>query len=277
MMVNFYILSPDNSGPSVAVAPSGGPAYVYVPDTQSDDGPPSPPPGGSHARNSEVLGKIDLEGLPPTIHRAMKANVLIMGSRSLGSGVVIQRMGGEVLILTNHHVVTESTNLNEKVDLKKVARPNISYFNEQINKGTVIWIAPDGIDLALVKAPAPTQIEPVVWKGVAKVLPSEEVFAVGNPLGLSWSFTKGFASAIRQEKKGEHEVGMIQSDLNTTFGNSGGGLYNTKGELIGINSSIVAHNLGKIGFAIRPQILIELKPEGLNVEIPGSNVETPEK
>ena len=102
------------------------------------------------------------------------------------------------------------------------------------------------------------------------MLAGQEVFAVGNPINLGWSLQQGRRlrpSAGRSTAPAT--IGIIQSDTKTTFGNSGGGLYNTAGQLIGINTAIADPRLGSgLGFSIRPRILLELKPEGLKLPEP---------
>ncbi len=271
LMTWQYVLREDNSGPSAAPIPPGfvpPPQFVYVPDGEQ----PNPGRNNQGGRPGDLSGAVDLEGQPVPIQRAMRANVKIELPRSLGSGVVIQRHGDEVLILTNHHVVTQSGDLAAEKDPKALTRPRITYYNEQSNPGTVVWLAPDGIDLAIIKAPAPKDVEAVAWVPSSKVLAGNEVFAVGNPIGFGWTLTKGVVSAFRQQKHGSRDVPIIQSDAKTTSGNSGGGLYNAAGELIGINTTIATSAGGAIGFAIRPIVLIDLKPDGLDLPASG---ETP--
>ena len=79
--------------------------------------------------------------------------------QKLGSGVVIQRKEDLVFILTNRHVVDSTYKGGGPVpDVKKMAKVRVAYVNEQSNPGTVVWIAPDQIDLALVTAHAPDGI-----------------------------------------------------------------------------------------------------------------------
>jgi Trypsin-like peptidase domain len=239
----------------------------------------APPPQQSQRSGLPPVGEVDLEGQPPLIQKAMKANVLISLDQGLGSGVVVQRNGDEALILTNHHVVdiafARSHGLNS-TPLKDIAKLKVLYFNQMSFKGTVTWVAPDGIDLALVRAAIPPGIEPVQWQGMPKVSASDEVFAVGNPQGLGWTYTKGVVSATRKHKyppdRPVHEVPVIQTDASITFGNSGGGLYSsTDGQLIGINSFIADPSGGKgLGFAIRATVLLDLKPDGLILPRPST-------
>jgi S1-C subfamily serine protease len=276
LLLKMYVFSEDNSGPQGlrdGVQPQ--PYVVLVPDGQSEDGPPPSQRGrtpGSSNSHDLTGGTVDLKDQPPHIQRAMRANVRIEVQQGQGSGVVVQRNDDAVVILTNRHVIDPTFGSRPATpDLKTVPRPRITYFTEQSNPGLVIWIAPDEIDLALVQASAPKDIEPVHWSETPKVLAGQEVFAVGNPIGLNWSFSKGVVSAVRQRKHGNREVGVIQTDTKITYGNSGGGLYTSDGVLIGINTFIADPRLGGgIGFALRPQVLIELKPAGLLLPKPGA-------
>ena len=243
----------------------------------SDESPERPPAHPQEGRGSMPSGEVDLEGQPPIIQKAMRANVLISFDQGLGSGVVIQRSGDEALILTNHHVVdiafARSNGLNS-TPIKDIPKLKVLYFNQKNHPGTVTWLAPDGIDLALVKATIPKEIEPAAWQAMPKVIAGQEVFAIGNPAGLGWTYTKGVVSATRKHKyppdRPTHEVPVIQTDASITFGNSGGGLYSSAdGQLLGINSFIGDPSRGGgLGFAIRATALMELKPDGLMLPPP---------
>ena len=277
-MSYYYLIREDEGGPMAPIAQQGGPQIFVVPQNGDDNSPSQPPPGGNSGLPG---GDIDIEGQPPIIQKAMKANVRIELDRGMGSGVIVQRDGDEVLILTNLHVVdlkfalSRGQQITAQNDLPK---PTVKYFNGQSNPGTVTWTAPDGVDLALVKVVAPREIEPVSWQALPRVLAGQKVFAVGNPVGLGWTYTSGVVSALRKERlpreDPKRDVPIIQTDTPITFGNSGGGLYAEDGELIGINSSIVNPSLGKgLGFAIRMNVVLDLKPEGLNLP---ASTSTPE-
>jgi S1-C subfamily serine protease len=270
LLTKMYVFPDDSGGPSApdpATTPPPSGILAIIPGDDRDE-----PPPGAGAGRYRGIGPVDIEGQPEPIQKAMKANVMIAHEHGSGSGVVIQREGDSVLILTNHHVVDPlfATSHGERETPAKDLRTRVLYYNEQSNPGEVVWMAPDGIDLALVRASAPGGIEPVAWTPDSRVSAGQEVFAVGNPVGLGWTFTKGVVSAVRHERKGPHDVQVIQTDTSITYGNSGGGLYSAEGELIGINSSIVDPRLGKgLGFSIRPRILVELKPGGL--DLPGAS------
>jgi S1-C subfamily serine protease len=264
LLVKTYLFTPEE-GPSAKIPPGadqGQPYFVVVPGAEGSEG--QQPPGSGRAPG---LSKVDLEGQPPAIQRSMRANVRIEAEHSLGSGVVVERDGDDVVILTNRHVVDpnfkpSTTDGGPKLD--GMAQLRVAYYNEQSNLGKVTWIAPNGIDLALVRANAPKQVEPVPCDPATKVVAGQEVFAVGNPIGLGWTYTKGVVSALRPDRRGAFNVSLIQTDTSITHGNSGGGLYTTTGELVGINTSIADPRFGNgLGFAIRTSVLADLKPEGL--------------
>ena len=67
---------------------------------------------------------------------------------------------------------------------------------------------------------------------------SEKVFAIGNPMGLDWTYTEGVVSSFRNKQVGKNEISVIQIQTPLNHGNSGGGLYSEKGVLVGINTWI---------------------------------------
>jgi Do/DeqQ family serine protease len=153
---------------------------------------------------------------------------------SLGSGVVIDKTG---LILTNNHVVKDADEIS------------VRFANKQEAKGKVVGT--DGkTDLAVIRVNAKEDL-PVARLGNSDTLRvGEWAIAIGNPFGLDHTLTVGVVSAT-----GRSEVGIaayenfIQTDASINPGNSGGPLLNVHGEVIGINTAIVASGQG-IGFAI---------------------------
>jgi S1-C subfamily serine protease len=233
---------------------------------------PGPPVGGAPDMS------IDLDSAPDEIRRALRANVKVeTDQRALGSGVIVQREGDVALVLTNRHVIdrefTDRNKSPEIPDLGALSYPRVTYFTKESNPGKVVWIAPDAIDLAIVETKCPTEIEPIEWYAAEKVSVSDEVFAVGNPIGLSWTYTKGVVSQNLTQKFGERDVSIIQTDTPISPGNSGGGLYTKGGKLIGINTAIINPLVAsRIGFSIRVSVLAELKPEMLKQK-PGGGAE----
>ena len=152
----------------------------------------------------------------------------------LGSGVIIDKRG---LVLTNFHVVKGADEITIRLSDKKEYR------------GQIMGTDPK-TDLAVVRF-APDHTLTVAAMGNSDELRvGEWAVAIGNPFGLDQTVTVGVISAT-----GRSDVGIatyenfIQTDASINPGNSGGPLVNLKGEVIGINTAIVAAGQG-IGFAI---------------------------
>ncbi|MBI3989597.1 MAG: Do family serine endopeptidase [candidate division NC10 bacterium] len=153
---------------------------------------------------------------------------------SLGSGLIVDRAG---YILTNNHVIKDADEITVKLA------------NQQEYKGRVIGTDPK-TDLAVIRIVVKEDL-PVADLGDSdRLRVGEWAIAIGNPFGLDHTVTVGVISAT-----GRSDVGIatyenfIQTDASINPGNSGGPLLNIKGEVIGINTAIVASGQG-IGFAI---------------------------
>lgn len=155
---------------------------------------------------------------------------------SLGSGVIVDT-GGH--IITNHHVIRDATEIRVQLADGRVATP------------TVVGTDPD-TDLAVLRVDLPDL--PTMSLGRSDELRAGDVvLAIGNPLGLSQTVTQGIVSAIgRGSLRLATFADFIQTDAAINFGNSGGALIDTDGNLVGINTAVLAQTLGTegIGFAI---------------------------
>jgi serine protease Do len=156
---------------------------------------------------------------------------------SLGSGVIVSEDG---YILTNNHVVDKATDI-------KIALPDKREF-----KGKVVGSDPK-TDVAVVKISA-TGLPTLAFGESDKLQVGDYVFAIGDPFGIGETATMGIVSAKgRGGLAIEDYEDFIQTDAAINPGNSGGALINARGELVGINTAILAGNGGGnqgIGFAI---------------------------
>jgi serine peptidase DegS len=156
--------------------------------------------------------------------------------RSLGSGVVIDAAGH---IATNHHVIADADAVRVQLADGREA------------EAQVIGRDPD-TDLAVLSVAL--RDLPVMPLGRSdRLRVGDVVLAIGNPIGLSQTVTQGIVSATGRGQLGVATFeNFIQTDAPINFGNSGGALINTEGELVGINTAVLAKNLGVegIGFAI---------------------------
>ncbi len=156
---------------------------------------------------------------------------------SLGSGVIVTADG---YILTNNHVVDKATDI-------KISLPDKREF-----KGKVVGSDPK-TDVALVKV-STTGLPTLSFGDSDKLQVGDYVFAIGDPFGIGETATMGIVSATgRGNLDIEDYEDFIQTDAAINPGNSGGALVNARGELIGINTAILAGGGGGnqgIGFAI---------------------------
>src|SRR6202050_5553608 len=156
--------------------------------------------------------------------------------RSLGSGVIVDKDGH---IVTNHHVIANADSIRVQLSDGRVAAPRIVGRDPHT-------------DLAVLKIDL-TPLPVAVFGRSDQLKVGDVVLAIGNPIGLSQTVTHGIVSATSRQQLGIAPLeDFIQTDAPINFGNSGGALVDTSGALVGINTAIVAKNLGVegIGFAI---------------------------
>jgi len=124
--------------------------------------------------------------------------------------------------------------------------------------GEIRWLAPDGIDLALVHAGPLRDVEVIpLRRHSARV--GDSVFVVGNPLGLAATYTAGIVSALRTTDSSGRGVRVLQVQASVNPGNSGGGLYDRAGDLLGVVTWSTEKRIGEgIGFAISVADLLDL-------------------
>ncbi len=163
-----------------------------------------------------------------------------------GSGFIISPDG---LILTNHHVV-------DGADEIKVHLTDDREFNAKVigsdAKTDVAVIKIDGKDLPCVKLGNSKDVKVGEW-----------VAAIGAPFGLENTVTSGIVSAKSRNLPSDQFVPFIQTDAAVNPGNSGGPLFNMKGEVIGINSQIFSTSGGfmALSFAVPIDLALQIKDE----------------
>ena len=155
---------------------------------------------------------------------------------SLGSGFIIKKNG---TVVTNNHVIAGADDILVRVEDKEY-------------KAKVIGADPY-MDIAVLKMESKDQFKPVSFgdSDIARV--GDWAVAIGNPFGLGGTVTAGIISARNRDINLTRYDDFIQTDASINQGNSGGPLFNLKGEVIGINTAIIAPgqsgSIG-IGFAI---------------------------
>ena len=157
--------------------------------------------------------------------------------QGLGSGVIVSPEG---YILTNNHVIDGATDIQ------------VTLSDKREYKARLIGTDPK-TDVAVLKIDAGS-LPSIVIGDSSKVQVGDYALAVGNPFGVGQTVTMGIVSAKGRTHLGiEDYEDFIQTDAPINPGNSGGALVNDRGELVGINTAIIAHgsegNQG-IGFAV---------------------------
>ncbi|MEE8424918.1 MAG: trypsin-like peptidase domain-containing protein, partial [Elusimicrobiota bacterium] len=182
------------------------------------------------------------------------AIVRIMRDGGVGSGIIIQQSG---LILTNAHNVAKTlSNNGTGADISRDYHDEVQVRlnNGQSLLGIVVAYNSDK-DIALIQLPSSPfmfSFYPTAKIGDSNALvEGDQVVAMGYPLGLPFSVSEGIVSGLDRRQPGRL-VTHIQHDAAVNPGNSGGGLFNDRGELVGINSSIATQGGGfdGISFAI---------------------------
>lgn len=210
----------------------------------------------SQTTGAESVAEIAKESMPFTVsitNKGVEEVISMFGTReyeatSVGSGIIIGQNDKELLIATNNHVVSSSTELSVCFDDDE----------DKVVSARVKGTDPNN-DLAIVAVnmeDLSDEIKSTIR--VAKLGNSDElevgdqVIAIGNALGYGQSVTTGIVSAKDREVTIENVTAkLIQTDAAINPGNSGGALLNMNGELIGINSSKFASTkVEGMGYAI---------------------------
>jgi serine protease Do len=168
---------------------------------------------------------------------------------SLGSGFIIDKEG---FVVTNNHVIEDADQI--KVKLKDEREFDAEIIGRDPNTDIALLKITSGQDLPTAKLGDSDELKVGQW-----------VVAIGSPFGLEHTVTAGIVSAKGRVIGSGPYDDFIQTDASINPGNSGGPLLNLKGEVIGINTAIVATGQG-IGFAIPVNlakgIIVALKSEG---------------
>ena len=154
----------------------------------------------------------------------------------VGSGFVIDPSG---LILTNYHVVEDAFEVSVK-------------FSDGTSlQGTTLH-ASRVADLAIVKVPVDHPLVAIHWGDSDALQIGDQVFVAGNPFGVGLSVSGGIVSALNRNLQDTPYDDYIQTDAAINHGNSGGPLFDMRGNVVGVNSELISPTQGFVGlgFAI---------------------------
>lgn len=162
--------------------------------------------------------------------------------RGLGSGFIVSPDG---LILTNAHVVDSATEVTVKLTDRREFKAKVLGTDPQTD---IAVIRIDAKDLPTVRLGDPS-----------KIRVGEPVLAIGSPYGFENTVTAGIVSAKSRSLPDDTYVPFIQTDVAVNPGNSGGPLFNQRGEVIGINSQIYSQTGGYQGLSFAIPINVATK------------------
>jgi serine protease Do len=268
------------------------PGYFAPPDTRpelsnagasvdalgSSADPDASPPKTPHGDSSDGPGSIDARGPDPRdellpsfapLFRKLKASVVNVYTQevierqrllpwslafepdepfgtSLGSGMILDELGH---ILTNAHVV------------ENAAEIRIRFHDESEQPARLVGLDPIR-DLAVLKVDGLANLVPVEPGDSDALEVGDWVVAIGNPLGLTHTMTKGIVSAKGRSELSADKVGyldLIQTDAAINQGSSGGPLFDVRGRVVGVNTALSAEGRG-ISFAIGWNAVTEALP-----------------
>jgi serine protease Do len=185
-----------------------------------------------------IPGVPGMPGVPPNGNNSPKEKV--MGT---GSGFIIDSKG---IIITNAHVVNDADSVIVKLSDKREVEAEVLGMDRRTDVA-VLKINSDNLPKVSIGDP-----------GKLKV--GEWVAAIGSPFGLESTMTVGVVSALGRNLTQENYVPFIKTDVAIYPGNSGGPLFNTSGEVVGINSQIYSRTGGYMGlsFAIPIDVAIDV-------------------
>ena len=155
---------------------------------------------------------------------------------SLGSGFIVDKEG---TVITNNHVINNAEDIVVRVGEKEY-------------KAKIVGADPY-MDIAVLKIDSKDTFTPVKFGDSDKARVGDWVMAIGNPFGLGGTVTAGIISARNRDINLTRYDDFIQTDASINQGNSGGPLFNIDGDVVGINTAIIAPNQSGsigIGFAI---------------------------
>jgi len=192
--------------------------------------------GGGNASVSYGLTRIYNQ----TRRSVVLIEVRVGSSGGQGSGFVFDKLGH---IITNNHVVEDAEEIT------------VTFIDGTYATATVVGRDPY-VDIAVIKVDvADYLLTPVTLGNSSEILVGEQVIALWNPFGLANTMTSGIVSALSRQMSapgGYVTVDVIQTDAAINPGNSGGPLLNIRGEVIGMNTAIIAEvqQFSGVGFAV---------------------------
>lgn len=230
---------------------SASPAETPAPETAEDDESESVPlvsqEGGEVMSAQAIYELACTQVVGITTEVTYYSNFGVSTIPVSGTGLILSEDG---YILTNHHVIEDAVEGGYEV--------TVVFYNGDTYTAEIVGYEGEENDIAVLKIDA-EGLNPVTLGDSNEMQVGETVYAVGNPLGeLTYTMTQGMISALDREITTESEVtgekttvNMFQVDAAINSGNSGGPIYNTRGQVIGVvTAKYSASGVEGLGFAI---------------------------
>lgn len=145
-------------------------------------------------------------------------------------------VGQNVILTAGHCVAHREDEFSPVGDVVNFStKPD---FDNGIDRVALVAAYNFGFDLAVLKTAAAPALHNIAKVAGGLIVPGQRVYVMGHPSGLVWNFTSGDITALRTQETFGVPVLKIQTSAPIWFGNSGGGMFNQEGELIGIASTL---------------------------------------
>lgn len=196
-------------------------------------------------RSDVAISPASSKSWPDIIQQSRASVVVVKTPAASGSGFIISPDG---IIITNSHVIQDG------------AEVEVIFNSNESKKASVIKSGTIPLDIAILKV-AGNNLKYLPLADSNDCKEGEEVVAIGAPLSLSETITKGIISNCNRQLKDElHDIKYIQTDAAISPGNSGGPLINKKGEVIGMLTwKIVRKGFDGLNFAITSNVISNFK------------------
>lgn len=220
-----------------------------------------------HQQAQGIAPLFDLDDMPDTPqNRQLKQLLEQFGALGMGGGALpdkeVTSLGSGFVIDASGYVVTNNHVVGEAEEIRVIFPDNTHY------AATLVGRDPK-TDLAVLKIKADKPLPAVVFGDSDAMKVGDWVIAVGNPFGLGGSASAGIVSARGRNINAGPFDDFIQTDAAINRGNSGGPLFNSKGEVVGISTAIFSPTGGSIGIgfaipsAMAKSVVEQLKKEGV--------------
>ena len=211
---------------------------------------------GNASVDQIVLGELPKTPLFDDLRKQLEEQFRSNGSKkkvsSIGSGFIVSKDG---FIVTNHHVIEEADEITVGLDDGSKYKAKVV----GIDKKT---------DIALLKINPEKELKAVKFGDSTKARIGDWTIVVGNPYGLGGSVSVGIVSARGRDINNGQTDDFIQTDAAINKGNSGGPMFNSKGEVIGMSTAIFSPSGGNVGIGFATpslnvaQVIRQLKESG---------------